>query len=606
MRRPKGPHGDGRALRAVTVIVTMLALALPAGAAADVATDGVLVRYRAGTTAAERADTRQDAAVAHRAGLPLPRLELDIPAAGASVDQAVDALNRDPDVLYAEPNRVVHAFVAPNDSLFGRQWALHNTGQDVVNAPPTPPPAAGADIDAQAAWDLTTGDPSVVVGVLDTGVDSTHPDLAPNIWTNPGEIAGNNSDDDRNGLVDDVHGWDFVTGDNDPADVTAPGGNPGHGTHVSGTIAARGNDGSGTAGVTWSSRIMPVRVLDQAGLGTVAQIVAGELYAASSGARIVNVSLGAFAPSSAERDAIASFPNTLFVVAAGNNGVDSNAGDEAACASILTSPTFNPATPPRQCVFPCDYGLANVVCVAATDRGDEMASFSNYGTRFVHLAAPGTTIWSTIPGGWGSLDGTSMAAPHAAGVAALVLARRPALTAAEVRRALLQGVDPTSALTGRVASGGRLNALGALTAVAAIADPLPSPAPPPAAAPASSAAPIASAADLIGPALVLRFPKHARLRAAMRRGLRAVARCSEACALSYALVLDARTARRLHLRRTVARARGSAAAAGTRTKILRLPKALARARAVTLTLHVRATDRAGNATTRTAAIVLRR
>src|SRR5439155_1449133 len=296
------------------------------------------------------------------------------------------------------------------------------------------------------------GDPSVVVGVVDTGVDSTHPDLAANIWTNPREIPNNGRDDDGNGFVDDVHGWDFVDGDNAPADVTLAGGNPGHGTHVSGTIAARGNDGpglnSGVAGVTWSSTILPVRVLDQNRSGTLA----------------------------------------------------------------------------------------------------------------VDIAAPGVSIWSTIPGGWRSLSGTSMATPHVAGVAALVLARDPALTTAQLRQALLQGVDHKDSLAGEVASGGRLNALGALTAADAIARP-PAPAappapPPPAPAPAPAATAPATptiftpAPDRVAPQLTLTFPAKARLSSAVRRGLRALTGCNEACTLSFRLMLDARSARRLHVRRT--------------------------------------------------------
>ena len=600
--------------------MTALALALPAVAAADDQAAGVLVRYRVGTTAAERGDTRQDAAVARESGLPLARLELDKPAAGVTVEQAVDALNRDPDVLYAEPNRIVHASLAANDNLFANEWGLNNTGQSVPSAAATPVPVAGADIHAEAAWDLTTGDPSVVVGVVDTGVDSTHPDLAANIWTNPREIPNNGRDDDGNGFVDDVHGWDFVDGDNAPADVTLAGGNPGHGTHVSGTIAARGNDGpglnSGVAGVTWSSTILPVRVLDQNGSGTLADVIAGYAYAARDGARIINASLGDFAPSASERATIASFPNTLFVVAAGNDGANTDTGDAAGCDALVNSPAFDPAAPPTQCSFPCDYGLPNIVCVAATDRADQLATFSNFGTRFVDIAAPGVAIWSTIPGGWRSLSGTSMATPHVAGVAALVLARDPALTTAQLRQALLQGVDHKDSLAGEVASGGRLNALGALTAADAIARP-PAPAappapPPPAPAPAPAATAPATptiftpAPDRVAPQLTLTFPAKARLSSAVRRGLRALTGCNEACTLSFRLMLDARSARRLHVRRTLARETTALRGGAPDTLALRVPKAVARLGAVRLTLRVRATDVAGNVTQRTAALALRR
>jgi subtilisin family serine protease len=598
----------------VALVAATLALALPAGAAADGPADGVLVRYRAGTTAAHQADARQRAGVEREAGLALRGLEVDGAVPGGGVDRAIEALNRDPDVLYAEPDRIVRVRRAPNDSLYVRQWGLRNTGQGVPGAPPAPVPVAGADIHAEAAWEVTTGDPGVVVAVVDTGVDATHPDLAPNVWTNPREVAANGIDDDGNGFVDDVHGWDFVGGDDVPADETAVNGNPGHGTHVAGTIAARGDDGAGVAGVTWSSRLMPVRAFDQAGAATTARVVSGLVYAAANGARIVNVSFGAIAPSQAERDAIASFPSTLFVVAAGNDGVSTDSGDQATCAAIVGAPGFNPANPPRQCSFPCDYGLPNTICVAASDGADGLASFSDFGSRFVDLAAPGETIWSTVPGGsWASLSGTSMSVGFVAGAAALTLTHRPTLTAAQLRQALLQGVDAKASLTGKVATGGRLSAAGALAAADAIvpraepaAPPAPAPAPPPAAAPAPVAPSETRAPDRTAPRLALTVRRRARLGPAVRRGLRARARCSEPCTLSYVLRLDARTARRLGLQRTVARATRRVAVAGSATTTLRLPRALRRVRVARLTLRVRATDVAGNTATRTATIVLRR
>jgi subtilisin family serine protease len=584
-----------------------LGLAVPPGAVA-VDGAGVLVRYRPGTTPAERAQARSEAAVVARAKLPVPGLELAVPTAGVSVEQAVATLSRDPDVLDAEPNRVRHALLVPNDPLFGAQWALHNVGQAVAGAPPAPAPVAGADIRAAAAWDVTTGSPSVAVGIIDTGVAAGHPDLAPNIWTNPGEVPGNGIDDDGNGRVDDVHGWDFVGNDNTPDDVTAPGRNPGHGTHVAGTIGARGNDGAGVAGVTWSSSLLPVRALDRTGAGSLADIVAGYAYAARSGARIVNLSVGGYAPSRIERDVLASLPGTLFVVAAGNDGANTDSGDQATCEAIVSAPGFDPRGPPRQCSFPCNYGLANVVCVAASDRADTLAGFSNVGTRFVHLAAPGDAIWSAVPGDWGVLRGTSMAAPHVAGVAALVLARNPGLTTAQVRAALLGGVDVRAAMAGRVATGGRLSAAAALRLSDVLAGrPQPAPpggGPPAPAAPASTVA--AGAVDRRAPALRLTFARRARLGTAVRRGLRASARCSEPCRLSFALLLDARTARRLTLSRTVARATRRLSAPGTRTVLLRLPRALARVRSARVVLRVRASDAAGNARTRVATADLRR
>ena len=324
-------------------------------------------------------------------------------------------------VVYAEPDHVVRQTAVPNDPLLSYEWDM-----SAIRAP--------------EAWDVTTGSPQVTVAVVDTGIDASHPDLSPNLWTNPGESGAgrdtNGLDDDGDGLIDDVHGWDFVDGDAQPDD-----GN-GHGTHVSGTIAARGDDGVGVAGVTWSTAIMPLRVLGDDGSGYVSDVVTAYAYAASSGARLVNASLGGGSYSRAEHDAIAAAPNTLFVVAAGNDGADDDATPE----------------------YPCDYDLANVVCVAASDRDDTLASFSNYGTTNVDLAAPGVDIASTWPGGrYALLDGTSMATPHVTGAAALVLAHDGTLGVAGLRAALLSSVHPVAALAGRVATGGRLDVAAALS-----------------------------------------------------------------------------------------------------------------------------------------------
>ncbi len=249
-----------------------------------------------------------------------------------SVADAVAALRRNPAVDYAEPNYLYHAEAIPNDPRYSQLWGL-------------------AKINAPAAWNITTGSSAVTVGIVDTGIATDHLDL----------------------VGDLVAGHDFVQGDGDPRDFN------GHGTHVAGTIGARGNNARGVAGVNWQVGLMPVRVLDGSGSGSNANVTAGLAYACSHGASIVNASLGGTSYSTSMRDAIASCPNTLFVVAAGNDGVDND-------------------TMPH---YPCNYGaapdnLANVVCVAATDTSDTLASFSNYG-HSVDLAAPGVGISSTWP-----------------------------------------------------------------------------------------------------------------------------------------------------------------------------------------------------------------
>jgi subtilisin family serine protease len=251
--------------------------------------------------------------------------------------------------------------LTPNDTRFAELWGLQQ--------------ASDFDIDAPEAWRTEAGDPGVIVAVVDTGVVYNHPELDDNIWANPGEIAGNGVDDDGNGFVDDVRGWDFVGDDNDPRDTD------GHGTHVAGTIGAEGNNGAGVAGVNWDVSLMPLRAGDSSGL-TSEDIAASFIYACGKGAKVVNGSFGGFVPSLSVLAALQSpaCQNTLFVFAAGNDGFSND---------------IDP-------VYPCSFGappddLPNIICVAATDRNDELADFSNYGFASVDLAAPGVDVLSTAP-----------------------------------------------------------------------------------------------------------------------------------------------------------------------------------------------------------------
>ena len=351
---------------------------------------------------------------------------------GRSVEQALNALSA-PGlqrwIEYAEPNYIYHVVDVPDDPEFARLWGLYNGGQTGGTK--------GADVHALEAWMAGyTGSQSAVVAVLDTGIDYNHPDLAANIWVNTGEIPGNGKDDDGDGYIDDVRGWDFVNNDNDPMD------DYGHGTHVSGTIAGAGNNGLGVAGVNWRLKLMPLKWIDATGNGTSANAIKAINYAAAKKVRITSNSWGGFAKSKAMQDAIKN-SGALFVAAAGNSG-----------SSALT--------------YPGAYSLdmTNVLTVAATDHDDLLADFSNFGS-WVHLAAPGVDVYSTFPGAdYATMSGTSMATPHVAGAAALVLAYNPTLTNLDLKNRLLQTVDARANLSGKVTTGGRLNvqkALGAPT-----------------------------------------------------------------------------------------------------------------------------------------------
>jgi subtilisin family serine protease len=397
-------------------------------------------------------------------GLHTPEVLMDLPAAaghaarlatrwrlpdGADVLQTVQQLTGRPGIAYVEPNYALSIDATPNDPRFSELWGLNNTGQTGGTF--------DADIDAPEAWDITTGSSTVVVGVIDTGVDYNHPDLAANIWTNPGEVPGNGLDDDGNGYIDDIHGYDFVNNDGNPFDDN------GHGTHTSGTIGAVGNNGIGVVGVNWNVQIMALKFLDAGGGGWTDDAVAAvkyatmmhDLYVTSGGTKGANIVLtsnswGGGGYSQALYDAINDSGNAdmLFVASAGN--------------SNSSSPSY-----------PAGYDLANIISVAATDHKDARASFSNYGADWVDLGAPGVAILSTTPNNTYSVyDGTSMAAPHVSGAAALAWSTSPQANYQTIRDAIFAGVDKIPALdpamgsTTPVATGGRLNAFNTLKQLA--------------------------------------------------------------------------------------------------------------------------------------------
>ena len=407
-------------VRTLPLALALLLVLLPQGAAAATE-DQIIVKRDAGLSAAERADIRADADVRFVESLPLPQTEV-VAAVPGDVRDALRDLNRDPDVVYAELDRPIQA-LATNDPLFTSLWALENRGDFTFGRPPEDVPAvADADMDVVDAWGITTG-AGTTVGVMDSGVDATHPDLAPNL----------------------LPGRDFVGNDSTPTDAN------GHGTHVTGTIAAVKDNGQGVVGVAPSTRIVPLKVLADDGRGTVSDAIEAYRYARDNGVKIVNASFGAVGYVQAERDAIAGSPNTLFVVAAGNDGTNND-----------VSSTAN---------YPCAYNLSNILCVGASTHNDEPAEFSNFGSTTVDVFAPGYRIWSTRSGGGNSvLDGTSMATPHVTGAAALLLSQNPGLTPSAIRNAIIASADDKPALNNTSVSDGRANANAALLHVNGDAD----------------------------------------------------------------------------------------------------------------------------------------
>ncbi len=351
-------------------------------------------------------------------------------------------------VEYAEPNFIYtinpisniqvnyveqRTFDYPNDERFDELWGLHNTGEELNSV-------AGADVAAKAAWGLTIGSPEIKIAVIDTGVNYTHPDLINNIWTNQAELNGTAGvDDDGNGYVDDIHGYDFANKDGDPMDDN------GHGSHCSGTIGAIQNNGIGVAGVMGNVSIVGVKFLTGSGSGTTASAIESIDYARKLGVHVMSNSWGGGGFSAALKESIekARDAGIIFAAAAGNSRGNND-----------TKP-----------VYPSSYKVDNIISVAAHDIKDQLASFSCYGKRTVHVAAPGVNILSTwTKGKYKSISGTSMATPHVSGVLGLFLAySSEGLTPAEVIERVMITSVPTNTYKPKLISGGRINAYNLLT-----------------------------------------------------------------------------------------------------------------------------------------------
>ncbi len=337
---------------------------------------------------------------------------------------------RDADgVAYAEPDFIYSttADKTPDDPFYTADYGLVDQPDD-------------HDVDAPEAWGTRTG--CGKVAVLDTGIDTDHPDLEANLYKSK-DKPNNNKDDDKNGYVDDTYGYNVIKGKGSGQD------NEGHGTHVGGIIAARGNNSQGISGICWSAKLVPVKFMNSDGQGSSSDAVAGIEYAVKQGIKIINGSFGSRGKSSALHDAVnyAQNHNTLLVVAAGNNGQNID----------------------KHPIYPASYGDSNILAVAASTSDDTLASFSNFGSKSVDVAAPGASILSTyLGGGYKTLSGTSMASPLAAGIAAMLKKQASNATPGDLRNAVRKKVDKPPPLKNKVAYDGRVNARKALNAIKSI------------------------------------------------------------------------------------------------------------------------------------------
>ncbi|GAA5130798.1 S8 family serine peptidase [Thalassotalea piscium] len=406
--------------------------------------DSIIVVYKEGTSALQRRSARS-LVLAKITDLNSDEIDdayrnisqgrmANYKLSGISAKEALKKLNNHPAVLYAEPDYIVKANVMPNDARFDELWGMHNTGQTGGTA--------DADIDAPEAWEISTGSSNVVVGVIDSGVDHTHPDLIDNAWVNTGEIPGDGIDNDGNGYIDDMHGINAITNVGDPMDDN------GHGTHVAGTIGGTGNNAEGVVGVNHDVSIVGCKFLDAEGSGATSNALKCMDYMVSLknngvNVRVLNNSWGGGGSSQSMIDAInaSEAADILFVAAAGNATIDNDV----------------------QPHYPSNYDHESVLSVASTTHTDSISYFSHWGLNSVDMGAPGSSILSTVPGGgYESFSGTSMATPHVAGAAALALSVNPELNVFELKELLMTSGDDNADLIGKTVSGKRLNVHNAL------------------------------------------------------------------------------------------------------------------------------------------------
>jgi thermitase len=410
-----------RSLGLLGALVVLTAVAAAPAQAATAVPGQLLVGFKKSVSTSAQKQLIQKAGGSIRSRLRHIRSAVVRTRHGIALSVLQKRLRARPEVAYAEPDFYLDKSRAPDDPLFSNQYSLSTS-------------PAGS-VDAQPAWDSRTS--CSKVAVLDTGIQYNHPDLEKNVWHNPHEIKGNGKDDDKNGWVDDYYGVNLVSGRGSGVD------DEGHGSHVSGIIAGRGNNGTGISGLCWSDQVMAVKFMDSSGKGSTSDAIDGIDYAVHEGARIINCSFGSSKKSSALQDEVdyAKSKNTLLVVAAGNNG-----------QNIDSSPSY-----------PAAFTEGNILTVAATTASGTLASFSNYGKKGVDLGAPGDNIFSTyLNSGYKTLSGTSMAAPIVAAAAAMLSAQKSGQSYTDLKNALRNHTRADGSLTGKTVSGGVLDVAAAL------------------------------------------------------------------------------------------------------------------------------------------------
>src|SRR5829696_2466922 len=419
---------------ALALALAILLVAAPAEAAAPAAEGRLLVGFKKGvsTDRQQRLLAAFDGRISQRfKSIRGGRLVVVRPRSGRATDALRKRLARSSEVAYAEPDffQFASASKTPDDPFYGLQYALVDSPTD-------------HDIDAPNAWGTRSS--CAKVAILDTGIDTDHPDLASNVYKSA-DKPNNGKDDDKKGHVDDTYGYNTIKGKGSGEDDN------GHGTHVSGIVAGRGDNDVGVSGTCWSSKLLAVKFMNSQGKGSTSNAIEGIDYAVKQGFKIINCSFGSSSSSSSLHDAVdyAQDHNTLLVVAAGNNSQNID----------------------KHPLYPASYTDSNVLAVAASTQDDTLADFSNFGSTGVDVAAPGDSIYSTyLGGGYRILSGTPMAAPYVSGVAALLRKHESDASYGNLRYAIRHKVDKPPALNGKVAYDGRLNAEKALAAIASIVD----------------------------------------------------------------------------------------------------------------------------------------